>query len=237
LSETEKKKFYDYYLQRRISEPKLDDPGDWLMSLNLNSIQAALPSGLREQPLQFFAGSSEDLTIAQHCLESYIATTRTDRSKDEQRKAYISAPSKPGSTALAWLLENYETADLSLHFGFLRSLVHCLIAERGENRIWTWLKIPHTPAVLLTQPLKEKVAWRGAVLRFLVESQAYWSGNINDSLESFEHAWSITMPYQTECEDEFLEHVEDFAGVLDYAATATQKRPAHAERQVVRSVR
>jgi hypothetical protein len=196
LSESEKEKFYDFYLQLHIRGPKLDDPGDWLMSLKLGSIHAELPLSLREQPLQFFAGLSTDLDIAQRCLESFIAATRIGRSKDEQRKAYNSAPFKPGSTALAWLLENYETADLSVHLGFLKSLIHCLVAEGGEKQIWTWLEIPHTPTVLSTQPLMEKVAWRGAVLRFLVESQAYWSGNINDSLESFEHAWSITMPYQ-----------------------------------------
>ncbi|SMR63137.1 unnamed protein product [Zymoseptoria tritici ST99CH_3D1] len=165
-------KFYNFYLYVIKRRPaKFDDPGDWLGRIDFDV--ELLPPKLRDRPLDFFAGHSRDLPTAQLCLGRYITTTLRGRSKEEQRAEYRKEENAPGRKALAWLLREYDSADLSANAGFLKALVHCM--TKGESH-----------------------AWRGAVLRFFVESQTYWAQGaegINAALRTFEYSWTFAVPY------------------------------------------
>ncbi|SMQ54864.1 unnamed protein product [Zymoseptoria tritici ST99CH_3D7] len=215
LGNVDKKKFYNFYLHRTKTRPsKFDDPGDWLGRIDVDV--ELLPPQFRDRPLDLFADNSRDLPAAQRCLEHYIKSTSSNRSKDEQRAAYSGDQNRPGTKALAWLLRDYDSADLSLNLGFLKALVHCMVAERGEHHIWTWLKAPHIPTVLESQPGHERIAWRGAVLRFLVESQAYWyegADGINAALRTFEDSCTLSVPYESGWQADPLRVMHQLSGV------------------------
>lgn len=190
----DKEKFYRFYLRPRpVKRSTVDAPGAWVTSLDVDAIKATLPLPLRERPLDFFSESSRDLITAQRCLEIYIAESSKECSMQDLKKEL--AKSRPGTNALSWLLRDYDQADLRNNPGFLKALIHCLVAESNERHIWHWLAIPHTPSVLAPQAVDDRHSWRSAVLRFLVESQAHFAegGCIDESLRTFEHGckWKI----------------------------------------------
>lgn len=195
----EKEKLYDFYLSKyRHKTPHKDAPGTWLQSLS--GCESALPAILRERPLDIFSGDSRDLKLARRCLESVLATLSANRSRNEQRKELNRPDCLAGSKALRWLLRIIDEVDLSAGLGFLRALVHCLVAEGPavERDIWQWLENAHIPAILSSKPAYEKHSWRGAVLLFLAESQAFWAndGCLDQSIKSFEHACGATFDVQ-----------------------------------------
>ncbi|SMR61252.1 unnamed protein product [Zymoseptoria tritici ST99CH_3D1] len=195
LSPAEQEEFYQYYFNFKPKRSKYGDPESQLLSVDLNSVQKFLPAHLRDRPLEYFAGDSHDLHMAALCLESYISKTAASLSQDERREVY--SKSRPGSIALGWLLRNYDHADMSANQAFLRALVHLLVAEANGNQVWSLMSNSRLPKVLLSQSRYDRHAWRGALLRFLVESQTYWSagtGGINVALRSSEHVWSVS-PY------------------------------------------
>ncbi|SMR56215.1 unnamed protein product [Zymoseptoria tritici ST99CH_3D1] len=189
-----KKAYYRYYLRNAYVKPsKVESPGDWLLDLKVPAIEKLLPAHLCERPLDFFSDRSIDLRTAQKCLELHVAKGLVaSQDKGLQLKRFRAC--RGGVIALNWLLIHYDDADLSDNTGFLKPLIHCLVAEKPTDLIWHWLKVEHIPTALSTQPWKERVAWRSAVLRFLVESQVYWDQDdkgINLALETLSHAWSI----------------------------------------------
>ncbi|EGP84029.1 uncharacterized protein MYCGRDRAFT_96349 [Zymoseptoria tritici IPO323] len=212
-----KTKFYDFFLKHIKTKPaKWDDPGDWLGRIHVDT--ELLPPALQDRPLDYFASDSPELPMAQRCLEHFITLTARGRSKDEQRRQYCNEQNLPGSRALIWLFRDYNSADLSINFGFLKALVHCMVAEGAESHIWSWLKIPHIPTVLMPQEGRDRIAWRGPMLRFLVESQAYWAegaDGINAALRSFEYTWSFDVPFLKAWQEEQspLAITKELAGV------------------------
>ncbi|KJY02386.1 hypothetical protein TI39_contig55g00005 [Zymoseptoria brevis] len=201
---TNKTKFYDFFLKHIKTKPaKWDDPGDWLGRIHVDT--GLLSPTLQDRPLDYFASDSRDLPMAQRCLEHFITLTARGRSKNEQRRQYCNKQNLPGSRALVWLFRDYDSADLSINFGFLKALVHCMVAEGAESHLWYWLKIPHIPTVLSTQEGRDTIAWRGPMLRFLVESQVYsaeGADGINAALRSFEYTWSFDLPFRARREEQ-----------------------------------
>lgn len=134
--------------------------------------------------------------MAQRCLELLLARNyaSSNGSKEEQRRMFRGTPQGPGIRALSWLIEpeHYDQADLSANTRFLNCLAHALVAEGAEEYVWHWLSIPHTPSVLSSHGKVEQSAWRGVVLRVLVEAEAYWADDINPSLRSFERSLHIS---------------------------------------------
>jgi hypothetical protein len=172
-----------------------DPPGAWAGSLDVHQIRESLPVSLRDRPLDFFAGQSKDLFMAQTCLEFILAKTVAKHPKEKLRQLYSRA--QIGTHGLAWLHRNYDHVDLSsvAGIGFIKALIHIALPQiDSERHIWILLKNPRTPKVLCAQPYRERTAWRGLALRFLVESQAYWGDGtegFDQALRSLSHAWSI----------------------------------------------
>ncbi|EGP84262.1 uncharacterized protein MYCGRDRAFT_95527 [Zymoseptoria tritici IPO323] len=182
--------YYRYYLRPSKPYHGFEAPGHWLTKIDVNTIREELPVALQERPLDFFSSPSRDMTMARRCLE--VWSTNVECSRQGIREKISSA--RAGSAAEAWLMEDFDSADLSadLGVGFLRPLVHCLVAEEKQCNIWAWLRSPRSPRVLSSQSAYERAVWRTAVLRFLVESEAYWDpGGINQSLRAFDKVWSL----------------------------------------------
>lgn len=193
-----KEEFYNHFLfvWSRRKPPDVEDPGQWYQLLDVNAAEALLPISLHHRPLDFFSSGSRDLLSARRCLELHMARG-VDLARRGIHTGYPADHSRPGHMALVWLLDRYDEADLRNNPGFLRAMVHCLVAEGGEHVIWDWLKTAYTPEVLMSlRILEERSLWRGRVLQNLVESQAYWTEGaegINSCLRSFEHVWSFAV--------------------------------------------
>ncbi|SMR58277.1 unnamed protein product [Zymoseptoria tritici ST99CH_1E4] len=185
----DKEEYYRHYLRSRPRRSTaIKSPGAWLQKIDRDACQK-LPAPFRERPLDFFSTKSRDFEMAQRCLEAHLVKS-LDRDKEELRMEYLEQ--RPGHAALSWLLDDYDGSDLSLTvcYPFLNCMVHCLVAEGGSQLILEWLRIAYTPAVMFPHSLDERVLWRGAVLRFLVEAEAFWAtadGGINLSLATFEY--------------------------------------------------
>jgi hypothetical protein len=185
--------FYNYYLNLDLKPPRhVRQPGAWVRDIDADAVRESLPTSLAKQPLDFFSGDSRSLAVARSCLELYLADN-LDLSHEEMMKH--SRHTRPGTQALSWLLQDFDQADLSDNVGFLRCLIHCIIAEGAERQVWQWLTTSENPSVLARQPRHDRDAWRGVVLRFLVEAQAYWLRHegINASLRSHDYARTISL--------------------------------------------
>lgn len=155
-----------------------------------------LDTDLQLDPMAVLEKPTNDLELVRRCLEHFIVLTgREYVTKQEERDRYRQV--KPGSRTLLWLIggDGYHKFDLGINPEFLRVVVHCLAAEHGEEFLWTWLSINEVPAFATSWRVSEQIAWRGSVLRYLLESTTYWAPDIRQGLETalglYEHAISL----------------------------------------------
>ncbi|CZT14100.1 uncharacterized protein RCC_00075 [Ramularia collo-cygni] len=183
--------FYDYFLKefKAVTTKYNLEPAAWR---NFIQLKQDLPPALQQDPVSVLDSGTRDLDLVRQCLERFVALTCMEfPGKEEQREKYRQL--KPGSRALLWLLndDGFHKFDLIRHPEFLRVVVHCVVADGGEQFLRHWLSIDETPSFATSRTPQEQVRWKGDVLRFLIHSTMYWSGQ-QAAFEQFEHAVAMT---------------------------------------------
>ncbi|KAK4923664.1 hypothetical protein LTR49_009219 [Elasticomyces elasticus] len=192
----EQEDFYQWYL-RKSRAGTGPVPGDWAHRLRLEECESAVPSHLREKPLEAFKSEDTELELGRRCLELFIARHAHGRSNTSATRASY-AKEQPGSRALLWYLgvRGYERFDLLLSPGYMRCLTYALAAEQADQHFWKWLMAPHVPEYAKQWPLNEQRQWKGRALRQFVESKVCWAENhaeqLHDGLETFTCAATLT---------------------------------------------
>lgn len=149
----------------------------WLRTEDAQTAIEALEPGFREDPLSALDSPTCDVDLAGRCLKAFTLRTHANtESRAAARQVLMRA--KPGARALHWILHSgaYQTADLVLEPRFLDSIVHCLIAEKADDHVVTWMQSP-TPQYLADLPNKQAHSWKGIMLMLLAEHRVFWSNN------------------------------------------------------------
>jgi len=100
---------------------------------------------------------------------------------------------KPGSLALQWLLSSGKTSELSHweHSRLLKLIVHCLIAEGNLGILTEWMLAKDAPTQSTSKFMKytqDAEIWRGLLLSYTVQAQAYWTQGsllLEESVQSY----------------------------------------------------
>ena len=84
---------------------------------------------------------------------------------------------KPGSIALQWLLRSETTHELGHweHSRLLKLIVHCLVAEGNLSILTEWILTKDAPAQSSSKWTSTPNLWRGQLLSYTVQAQAYWT--------------------------------------------------------------
>jgi hypothetical protein len=71
----------------------------------------------------------------------------------------------------------------------LKAVVHCLVAEDGLKYLFHWIMVKDNPLAPVDVKLgRENSFWRGRLLLYTMESQAYWTENVmllEDSVDTW----------------------------------------------------
>lgn len=86
---------------------------------------------------------------------------------------------KPGSLALRWLLRSGKLDELGRweHSKLLKPIVHCLVAEGNIDILIEWILAKDAPTQSLGSILDPRGpdTWRGQLLSYTMQAQAYWT--------------------------------------------------------------
>lgn len=172
--------FYEFYLEKLRIKLNGVRTCPWLKgvpSVNAEVAFEALDPELRQDPLSILSSPACDIELVGRCLEAIVLRTHAQTDSRAAARDRISRL-KAGSRALHWFLHSrsYETADLALQPRFASCIVHCLTAEKGDDRVMTWMQST-TPEHLADLPNWQAHSWKGMIARQLIENNVFWSNN------------------------------------------------------------
>lgn len=138
--------------------------------------------------LNFSNSSFADITRALECF--VLRHQRQDASSLSELKASFERAT-PGQRALLWLVKSGAVSDLAYlsHPTFLKAVAHCLVAEGGSKYLFQWIMVKDNPLAPVDVKIgRDNSFWRGRLLLYAMESQAYWTENamlLEDSVNTW----------------------------------------------------
>jgi len=158
-------------------------------------LEALIPTHLQEDPLLAFKDSPGcvDTTTANACLRLYIVRTKQRAVSREDFRNRLE-DTQAGIKALSWFLSSGHHENLeSIDVGLLNATCFCIVGGHSTSIWWELPGCKHEPFANTPNSDPGLVAlttrrWKSALLRGLIETQAYWSTGtnmFNEPLESF----------------------------------------------------
>jgi hypothetical protein len=97
---------------------------------------------------------------------------------------------KPGSLALHWLLHSDNTCELNQweHSRLLKLISHCLVAEGNLDILTAWVLAKDAPTQSLSTVSLQPDFWRGQILSYTMQAQAYWTQHpllLEESMQTY----------------------------------------------------
>ena len=134
-----------------------------------------------------------------HALECFTLSNQRHWNQPVTKTLDIYRQAKPGSLALRWLLHSEAICGLNRreHAKLLKLIVHCLVAEGNLDTVTEWILAKDAPTQSSLR-IRNPDFWRGKVLSYTVQAQAYWTQEILLLEESVQTYLSTTQRAATD---------------------------------------